>query len=190
MNLTNLFSNKSRKDKNMNTSNVDLQNAGQDDTIVSQNLFVDTEPPVVSITTKKESLLQIFLAKNYEMIGFNEGYRSGYAETQQMILAQIKADFSLTLDKEMDRIRKDVNEVKLYIIKITGLSEVLEKQAAEKLQQLESQIRELDTQKVLAVGDNGFIAAPVANFKSGFLRGVEQYQMEKLFASSTGLFNN
>ena len=190
MRIMNLFR-RNRKTELMDTNNINMQNMDQSQPVISETLFVENAAPESQESeNRKVSLLQQYLDTNFELIGYNEGYRSGNAEYQDRILSRIKADFRLVLDKEMDCLRNQANELKLHMIRVTGISAILEKQVGEKLSQIESQMHALDIQKVLSVDDEGFIAIPVTHFRSGFLRGVEQYQMEKFFASSTSLFNN
>ena len=185
------FFRRNRKTEYMDTNNLNMQNEHQPAPMVNETLFVENNAPVVEdALVRPLSALQQFLEVNYELIGFNEGYRSGNAENQDRILGQIRADFRLVVDREIDRLRNDAHEIKVQLHRVVGISPLLERQLTERLSQIEAKIHELDVQKVLSVEDEGFISVAVTHFRSGYLRGVEQYLAEKFFASSTGLFNN
>jgi hypothetical protein len=190
MNIFN-FIRRNRKSATMDTNNMNMQDQNQPQPMVNETLFVEHNAPVSEETPARPvSLLQQFLGVNYELIGFNEGYRSGNPENQDRVLSQIRADFRLVVDKEIDKLRSDAHEIRVQLPRVVGISPLLEKQLLERLAQVEAKIHELDVQKVLSVEDEGFVSVAVTHFRSGYLRGLEQYLSERFFASSTGLFNN
>jgi adenine/guanine phosphoribosyltransferase-like PRPP-binding protein len=65
----------------------------------------------------------------------------------------------------------------------------LASQLAEKTKLVEANIHELDIQKILSIENEGIVSSAVHAYRLGFIKGVEKFQQEKLFAGSTGLFN-
>jgi len=159
-------------------------------TKVDRSLFVEEEAPELKNAAKKMiNPIEVILEQNFDWQGYNDGY--GHPETEYMEnkLSLIRSEFRLAVDKCIDIRRAEVGELRLHQIQTSGISNRLEAQLAEKIKQLEALIHELDTQKILSVENEGMVAPAVYAYRIGFIRGLEQYQQEKLFAGSTGLFN-
>ena len=158
--------------------------------IVDRNLFVDDEAPELKTPVKKPiNHIESFMEQNFEWQGYNDGY--SYPETDYLEnkLKLIKADFRFAIDKSLDAKRAELCEFKLNVIKSAGISERLEVQLNEKIKFLEINIHELDVQKILSIENEGVVASAVHGYRLGFIKGVEKFQQEKLFAGSTGLYN-
>lgn len=158
--------------------------------MVAHGLFVDEKAPEVKAPVKKHvNHIEIFMDQNFEWQGYNDGYGFPQLEYLESKLKLIKSDFSFSVEKYMDAIRTELGELKLHVIKTSGISSTLEAQLKEKIKLLEVNIHELDTQKILSVGDEGIVSCAIHAYRLGFIKGVEKFQQEKLFAGSTGLFN-
>lgn len=159
-------------------------------TKIDRSLFVEEDAPELkNVVRKPVNPIELFLDQNFDWQGYNDGY--GHPETEYLEnkLALIRSEFRLAADKCLDMRRAEIGELKLHLIQTSGISNRLEAQLAEKIKQLEALIHELDTQKVLSVENEGMVAPAVYAYRIGFIRGLERYQQEKLFAGSTGLFN-
>jgi len=158
--------------------------------MVDHNLFVDEQEPEMKTPIKKQvNHIEEFMDQKFEWQGYNDGY--GYPETDYLEtkLRLIKSDFRFAVDKYLDAKRSELGELKLHVIKTAGISTQMEAQLNEKIKQLEINIHELDTQKILSVADEGIVSSAVHAYRLGFIKGIEKFQQEKLFAGSTGLFN-
>lgn len=156
---------------------------------IAQDLFVDNEGPESQTeAAKPKNILEQFLDQDFELIGYQDGYLYPEAEFLDTKLRIIKADFLKVVDVCVDNMRTEVGELKLHKIKVSGMSSRIEAQIDEKVKILESLIHELDVQKVISIEDNGIVSSAVHGYRLGFLKGVNRYQEEKLFAKSTGLF--
>lgn len=157
---------------------------------VDKALFVDDQEPVNDSQLKKAvNHIEDFLNQKFEWMGYNEGYSYPEMEYLETKLKVIRSEFRLAVDKAMDVKRSELGELKLHLIKTSGISTRLESQLLERIKQLEVQIHELDTQKILSVETEGIVSIAAHNYRLGFVKGVEKYQQEKLFAVSTGLFH-
>lgn len=157
---------------------------------IDRNLFVDEEGAIQD----RRSLMSVnplesFLHQDFELIGFQEGYSYPEAEFMNGKLKVLRSDFRLSVDRLMDTKRLETGELRLQLIKITGISAIIEEQLKERIKQVEIQIHELDTQKILSIEGEGIVSGALHHYRIGFIKGVERYQQEKFFASSTGLFN-
>ncbi|MBK6827103.1 MAG: hypothetical protein IPG86_09590 [Chitinophagaceae bacterium] len=157
---------------------------------VDRSLFVDDEAPDPKNSVNKEANhIEEFMGKNYEWQGYNDGYSHPDAEYLQHSLAKLRSEFRLSVDKCMDEKRSELGSLKLHLIDTEGISPRLEAKLKEKIRQIEVVIHELDTQKILSIEAEGIIAPAIHGYRLGFIKGLESYQQEKLFAGSTGLFN-
>jgi len=158
--------------------------------IVDKKLFVEDQVPELETSTKKHNNpIEIFLGQNFEWQGYNDGYSYPETEYLETKLKVLKADFRLAVDKCLDVKRAEIGELRLHVIKTAGISPRLESQLKEKITLVEINIHELDMQKILSAGDEGFVCTAVHAYRLGFIKGIEKFQQEKLFAGSTGLFN-
>jgi len=157
---------------------------------VDRQLFVDEEAPELKNPAKRTANpIEVFLDQNFEWQGYNDGYC--HPETDYLVnkLKILRSEFRLAVDKCMDARRTEVGDLKLHQIQTNGISPRLEAQLNEKVSQVEVTIHELDIQKILSAEDEGMVSTAIHSYRLGFIRGLERYQQEKLFAGSTGLFN-
>lgn len=157
---------------------------------IDRSLFVEDEKATNKVgTLEAVNPLESFLNNDFELMGYKEGYSYPEAEYMHSKLKVLRSDFRLSIDRLMDTKRLEIGELRLQLIKITGISAVIEEQLKERIKQVEIQIHELDTQKILSVEGEGIVSSVLHHYRIGFIKGVEQYQQEKFFASNTGLFN-
>ncbi len=180
MKLFNMF----RKSEKAISNNADVVSDS-----VNRQLFVEEQAPVAEDQAIAGTLLTDFLNRNYEILGFNDGYTYPNAEVLNAKLRKLSTDFRIVLDKMIDEKRSCVNELKFHLINTRGVSERLEEGIHAKITEVENLVHELDLQKVLSVEDEGMIAPVINNYRLGFLQGLERYNQEKILACSTKLFN-
>ncbi len=157
---------------------------------VDRSLFVeDTAPEAENPLLKKQNPVEMFLDQDFEWLGYNDGYTHPEADYMEQKFMQLRSDFRLAVDKLMDSKRVQLGELRLHLIDAEGISPRLEAKLKERISQIEVSIHELDTQKILSIENEGTIAVAVNAYRLGFIKGLERYQNEKYFASSTGLFN-
>lgn len=157
---------------------------------IDRALFVEDQAPDLDEQLKKpDNHLEIFLNQNFELKGYSDGYsypETEYLETQLQVY---RASFRLAIDKCLDLKRAEIGELRLHRINTSGLSARMGLQLEEKIQILEITVHELDMQKILSVENDGIISGPIHSYRLGFIKGLERYQREKLFAGTIGLFN-
>ena len=187
MSLLNFF----RRNSQVVNKQIPVEQFSTDtDKIVDQSLFVDEQEPEVKVPVKKQvNHIEIFMDQNFGWQGYNDGYGHPDTEFLENKLKLIKADFRLAVDKFLDVKRTEHGEFMMHVIKTSGISPRLEAQLKEKIKMLEVNIHELDLQKILSIENEGIVASAVHAYRLGFIKGVEKFQQEKLFADCTGLFN-
>lgn len=187
MSLFNFFS----RSKSVNTGNtLETPVISVTPKSIDRNLFVDEqEPELTDPAKKKDNPIQVFLNQNFEWQAYNDGYGFPDCEYLDQKLRIIRAEFRVAVDKCLDIKRTELADLKQHVIQTRGISDRLENQLGEKIKAIEVIIYELDLQKILSIEDEGMVGTGVHAYRAGFLKGVEQFQKEKLFAGSTGLFN-
>ena len=189
MSLFNLFNRNKPVQATAGTESIN-DSIVNDTRTIDPTLFVDDQQPdLVSVPTKQDNHIQLFLNQNFDWVGYDDGYSHPETEYMNNRLKLIRADFRMAIDKTMELKRISMGDLKMHAIKTAGISQRLELQLNEKIKQLEIVIHELDMQKILAVENEGMIASAVHTYRLGFIKGLEKLQEEKFFAESTGLFN-
>lgn len=181
-----------RRNKSVvNNSTTAAEASEQHQPIINRDLFVeDNEPELKDQPKKVSNPIEAFLDQNFEWQGYNDGYAHPEAEYLHNKLSLLHAEFRLAIDKGLDFRRMEVGDLNLHLIKTSGISKRMEAQLQEKIKQHETIIHELDVQKIISLESDGMIAPAIHAYRLGFIKGLEKYQQEKLFAGSTGLFNN
>jgi hypothetical protein len=155
---------------------------------ISKSLFVDTAEPQVAEPAHRQSAICTFLNKDYMTKGYHDGYLYPNAELMDANIKKLRSDFRMAVDHVIDDKRTAINELKLHQINTKGISERLEEELNQKVQELGNLIHELDTQKILSIENEGLISGAINDYRIGFIKGIEQYRQEKLLAGSTRLF--
>ncbi len=184
------FFGKSKQNLNQDSLNSQSMGIAEPVKMVDKSLFVeDQEPESKTIVKLQVNQLEVFMDQNFEWQGYNDGYGHPDTDFLETKLKMLRSDFRYAVDKYLDSKRSELGELRLHIIKTDGISTRLAAQLNERAKQFEINIHELDTQKVLSVADEGMVSSAIHAYRFGFIKGVEKFQQEKLFAGSTGLFN-
>ena len=190
MSFFNFFRRNNTPVVNQETTSAEPFNTAESAKVVDHNLFVDEQEPEIKTPIKKQANhIEAFMDQNFEWQAFNDGYSYPETDFLENKLKLIKADFRFAVDKYLDAKRSELGELRMHVIKTSGISEKLEAQLNEKIKFLEINIHELDMQKILSIENEGIVASAVHAYRLGFIKGVEKFQQEKLFAGSTGLYN-
>jgi hypothetical protein len=101
----------------------------------------------------------------------------------------IKETFRLLIDFTIERKRQKLLELRSHGIEIDGLSERIKRKVEAIETTYRDMIERLDREKERSADEEGWVMKPIYDYRDGFLRGAEQYNEEKIFATSTGMFN-
>lgn len=158
---------------------------------ISKDLFVDDTPPGEMRQEKpvSDSAVRRFLLADYGTQGFRDGHFLHSTDALESALRHLKSEFRLIVDEAVDKHQQDINGIKQHIIQTSGISERLQSQLELRIQSLTGIVQQLQREKELSIEEEGLVAKPLNSYRQGFLRGLEQYQLEKFIAGSTGLFN-
>lgn len=160
---------------------------------VPRGLFVDESDPGLfdpvqfdAPRPKPKRLLDELLAKDYEQMGKEAGYKLHDLTLMDTQLKKITADFRLAFERaiqdlevEMDGLRKHLTD------RLKEEAESIYVDFQTRLDQCERQRKELMLQKDLVVTGDGYIEMPWTYFKSGFLKGYSLFAEEELIFKHT-----
>lgn len=177
------------RNKNNRNSQISLEKIEETD--IDEALFVDSNKPMQQLDTPEivSNPVCLFLERNFESQGYNDGYACPNAELLEISMRRIRSEFRVAVDRCIDKLRTEINELRKDIINTTGISDRLVSQLKEKIVHLEQLLHEWDTQKILSVEDEGMVGPSIYSYHRGFIKGLNRFQEEKHFGNSTGLFN-
>ena len=185
-----------RKQKNGNAEPASpeaiLDQMNSENPLVLEDLFVDHEPPQNENPTeperKNEVNIQAYLEQDFLGKGFKDGYDYHSEKTLLHQIKCIKTEFRVQLDLLIDLKRRKVLQLQNQQLEVEVMSERLNRQIELLLKDLVQTISRLENEKEQSAMDEGWIMKAINNYRSGFYRGLELYQEEKLLGFSTGLF--
>ncbi len=157
--------------------------------VISEDLFVDNQPPRVQEKPAPVSALMQFLRADYLGEGFRNGYALHSADALESALRHLKAEFRLIVDEVINKHKQEMSAIRQQIIATSGISGRLQSQLELRVQSLNEIVLQLEKAKELSIDDEGLIAKPVHCYRDGFLKGLAQYHEERFIAPSTGMFN-
>lgn len=155
-----------------------------------EDLFIDATPPSPRPDSKvKASKLSSFINEDLHCSGFNDGYMLHSNSVLDFKLKSVKADFRIIVDEIIDQKKSEVYSLKNQMIETAGISPNIQAQLENLIKEIQGNIIQLEREKELSVSDEGLVAKPLYSYKIGFMKGLEQYQAEKLMFQSTSIFN-
>lgn len=190
MSLFSKFFGKSNSNNTMVASNHASETLTDDNINVLEGLFVNNQPPIVSVDSNAESApsLKSYLDQDHFRKGFDDGYNGHATELLENKIRSMKADFRYNLNLKIDQARQEILKLENHKINVDGMSERLVKQLDNQVKAMKANMAELEAEIALADIDQGYVMIGVYQYRDGFIRGTEAYQEEKLIAGSTGLF--
>jgi hypothetical protein len=158
---------------------------------ITEDLFVDHHAPEFVQNEEKVTGIgiQAFLEQDFHHTGYNDGYNYHNQEIMLNRIKGIKETFRLLIDFTIERKRQKLLELRSHGIEIDGLSERIKRKVEAIETTYRDMIERLDREKERSADEEGWVMKPIYDYRDGFLRGAEQYNEEKIFATSTGMFN-
>ena len=186
---TSIFGKKNTMETN-NANNVHTgANQPHDNNInVMEDLFVDNNPPLQETEQTQHISLSSFLDRDFQRKGYEDGYSWHSGEMLDIQLKAIKSEFRFFLDKKMDELRLEIHKLSGEKINVSGLSERMTQQLQLRIDLHDVNMQRLEREKEFSSQDEGLVMNAVNHYRDGYLRGMEIFQEEKIFAGSTGLF--
>jgi hypothetical protein len=156
---------------------------------VMEDLFVDNIPPAQEVTSQTPHIsISSFMDRDFHRKGYEDGYSWHSAEMLDNQVKAIKSEFRYFLDQKVDELRQEILKLSHHKINVSGLSERNTQQLQLQIDLYDVNIQRLEREKELSSQDEGLVMKVINQYRDGFIRGMETYQEEKIFAGSTGLF--
>ena len=162
---------------------------------ISQELFVDSTPPVKQARTADEmnEFLE-YLSSNF----FGNGFRDGYENQDHQYLSlneeRIRNEAALKAQLVIEQKKEKVLALKTLLIDIGTTSREESEIAKANIEQQDKSILELEKEINHAIGtgkvlEEGLVMRAISEYRAGFRKGIRAYAEEKLFGRSTNMFN-
>lgn len=158
---------------------------------VTKDLFTEDRHPTelegrqaAPADAKPETVIGRLLERDYEEMGYRDGFRMHDLARMELQLEVIAADFRQAYDMELQEIEVQMGALEKYLVEKTKKEAPdLHEKMRTHHDQLAKKKRELMLQKDLAVTGEGFVERPVKRYKAGFRAGFDLYVEEQLMFS-------
>lgn len=158
---------------------------------VPENLFIEKEPPVVQepvVEKAAENRLEQFLSRNYQGIGYSDGYRYHSVEILDNYRRFLRSEFREALDHVIDDLKAYRSHLHMELVNARALSPRIAEKYATRIQCVDENILRLEQEKELSSSDEGMVMTALHEYRDGFLRGMEEHAEEVLLMGNTGIF--
>ncbi len=184
--LKKLFGSKS----NEAVSETGLTNAPSADDM-NEQLFVDHQAPANFRTSGNAKLnpLAQFLEKGYASEGYRDGYTYHSGDILNAKIRSLMCEFRNVVDMQLETLRKDIQLQKEHRIEIEGLSGRMVKRLDLLIENQMQTIMQLEKEKENSSAEEGLVMKVVNEYREGYMRGLEDYQVEKMLGANSGMFN-
>ena len=169
------------------------QNEQQNESFENENfrqLFVDENPPQEMEEeeteekvdqTNKINKLEKFLNNPFFDMGYKDGYEGHSSELRDICIENIKTEFCEVIDRMVEIQQSEFESLRIHLSEIKTFGEEYRQPILIKADQIKKQMDRLD---------DGLVMKPILRYKEGFIRGLKNYQKEKLLNSHSGFFND
>lgn len=163
---------------------------GSRDPQIPRNLFLEEEAPPLGEPERggTDTSVKVFLDRDFFRIGREDGYGTHSADTLGINQRRIRAEFRFAVEQLIDETKREILLLKTHLINAGSISDSIRDQLQLRIDELKTRLEYLEREKELSVDDEGLVSAALHKYHDGFVRGVQAYEEEKIFASSTGLF--
>lgn len=141
------------------------------------DLFIDNEAPKLEkqVATETESKITVFLNRNYQSMGINDGYEYHSQETLETGKKKIRAEFQLIVDQSIQEKFGNRLQMKNLIVDVTKVSDDARQKLENTIEELNSSLGILQKQKELSAENEGWVMNAVHSYHQGFVQGLNDY---------------
>lgn len=153
---------------------------------ITSDLFVDTVPPSDNLSgstakhremrnTFRPTVIKEFLSQDFYQLGYDHAIQFPVQDLKNSALARIRADYRQALQQAQQALRSEKESHGQEILRIQGVSDVLDAQLQKRAKELDNLDEILEKQLVLSVDDEGWLAPVIAAYNDGFQVGALEY---------------
>ena len=192
MSIFNFFNRNASKKEDINpgtTPNKQTENYSTLNT-PPMDLFVDSNEPLK--TPKKEAAtgnrINLFLNRNFLTLGINDGFEYHSFDTFTKVKRKLLAEFQLIMDQEIQDKKERMLELRQLVIDVKNLSEAAKAKLELTIEELNSSLLLLQSQKELAALEEGWVMNAIHTYYQGFTQGLNDYIEGEQFLSAVKNF--
>ncbi len=141
------------------------------------DLFIDNEAPQPEkqAATETESKITVFLNRNYQSMGINDGYEYHSQETLETAKKKIRAEFQLIVDQSIQEKFGNRLQMKNLVVDVAKVSDDARQKLENTIEELNSSLNILQKQKELSAENEGWVMNAVHSYHQGFVQGLNDY---------------
>jgi uncharacterized membrane protein len=180
-----------RRNKSNDNQVIEPTATDADLPIVNKDLFSDIHAPTitaVSTSNQGPSQIRSFLNRDYNNIGYTDGYEHHNSETLAQKLLMLKSEFRQIADEAIDERQQEIFQLRKQHVQTRNLSPRLSEQIELQIAEVETKVAKLEQEKALSTEDEGLVMRVIHAYRDGFLRGSQDWHEVSIFARRTGLF--
>ena len=157
---------------------------------INEQLFLDSQAPSIEHNHEgKPNPVALFLKKEYSGEGYRDGYTYHSGDILNAKIKKLMSEFRNAVEVQLEAIRTDVQIQKEHRIEIEGLSGRMVKRIDLLIENQLQTIIQLEKEKENSASEDGLVMKVINEYREGFIRGLEDYQTEKLLCGNSGMFN-
>jgi hypothetical protein len=150
------------------------------------DLFINDIDPSndQDLQAQSKSRISTFLDCNYHSIGLKEGYETRSTEILNRGKKKIRSKFHLIMDQMIQEKSERRLELKMMVVKVEGIESETKRNLELTIDELDSSMSLLQTQKELSVENEGWVMNAIHEYHQGFSQGVNEFiEQENLLNS-------
>lgn len=192
MSIFNFFNRNASKKEDINpgtTPNKQTENYSTLNT-PPMDLFIDSNEPFKSSKTEAATGNRInqFLNRNFLTLGINDGFEYHSFDTFTKVKRKLLAEFQLIMDQEIQDKKERMLELRQLVIDVKDLSEAAKAKLELTIEELNSSLLLLQSQKELAALEEGWVMNAIHTYYQGFTQGLNDYIEGEQFLSAVKNF--
>lgn len=165
-------------------------NSEQEDLLL-KDLFIEEEEPDTADESIEESAvdpIELFLNKNYESIGYRDGFEHPDNEFFKLRSRALISEFQTLLSKQINHLESNKCDINIRRQQTDEIAMALNIHMKETLLFMDLKIQKLEKEKELAAMQEGMVMKVINQYKAGYVQGVKDNTDAFLNARSAGIF--
>ena len=164
----------------------------QQENIPPVDLFIDNEVPQPErlATAETQSIITVFLNRNYHSIGINDGYEYHSQETLETGKKKIRAEFQFIVDQEIETMSQQKLKMRTLVIDVTKISDEARQKLELTIEEVNTSLSKLEKQKELSAENEGWVMNVIHSYHQGYVQGLNDFISGENFLTVPNYFNS
>ena len=164
----------------------------QQENIPPVDLFIDNEVPQPErlATAETQSIITVFLNRNYHSIGINDGYEYHSQETLETGKKKIRAEFQFIVDQEIETMSQQKLKMRTLVIDVTKISDEARQKLELTIEEVNTSLSKLEKQKELSAENEGWVMNLIHSYHQGYVQGLNDFISGENFLTVPNYFNS